>query len=329
MSNRAPSDWRPSCPPAMLRRRAELLQKIRRFFAEKEVLEVETPLLSHGTVTDPHLSVFATCYGGGASRQLFLQTSPEFAMKRLLAAGSGSIYQVCKAFRNDEAGRFHNPEFTLLEWYRVGFGLEELIEETGALLRALSEGVRPLAPPEHLSYREAFLAHAGIDPLEAGFGDFAGCAARHGLQEAAAICGTDRSIWLDLLFSHLVQPHLARDRFTFVRDFPAILPSLARFKPDDERLVERVEVFLDGMELGNGFFELNDPLEQERRFDRDIATRIDAGLPAPEKDRRLLDALKAGLPDCAGIALGVDRLLLGLHRLETIADVLAFPLARA
>jgi lysyl-tRNA synthetase class 2 len=114
-----------------------------------------------------------------------------------------------------------------------------------------------------------------------------------------------------------------------VRDFPAILPSLARFKPDDERLVERVEVFLDGMELGNGFFELDDPLEQERRFDRDIATRVEAGLPIPEKDRRLLDALKAGLPDCAGIALGIDRLLLGLHRLETIADVLAFPLARA
>ncbi|QXP87968.1 EF-P lysine aminoacylase EpmA [Methylococcus capsulatus] len=329
MSNRAPSDWRPSCPPAMLRRRAELLRKIRRFFAEREVLEVETPLLSHGTVTDPHLSVFSVGGGSDGSSRLFLQTSPEFAMKRLLAAGSGSIYQICKAFRRDESGRFHNPEFTLLEWYRVGFGLDELIEETDALLQILSENIRPLAASEHLSYRESFLRHAGIDPLDAGFADFAGCAASHGLQEAEAICGTDRSIWLDLLFSHLVQPHLGRGRFTFVRDFPAILPSLARFKPDDERLVERVEVFLDGLELGNGFFELCDPLEQEYRFERDIAARIDAGLPVPEKDRRLLDALKAGLPDCAGIALGIDRLLLGLHRLDAIADTLAFPLAKA
>jgi lysyl-tRNA synthetase class 2 len=313
----------------MLRRRAELLRKIRRFFAEREVLEVETPLLSHGTVTDPHLSVFSVGGGSDGSSRLFLQTSPEFAMKRLLAAGSGSIYQICKAFRRDESGRFHNPEFTLLEWYRVGFGLDELIEETDALLQVLSENIRPLAASEHLSYRESFLRHAGIDPLDAGFADFAGCAASHGLQEAEAICGTDRSIWLDLLFSHLVQPHLGRGRFTFVRDFPAILPSLARFKPDDERLVERVEVFLDGLELGNGFFELSDPLEQECRFDRDIAARIDAGLPVPEKDRRLLDALKAGLPDCAGIALGIDRLLLGLHRLDAIADTLAFPLAKA
>jgi lysyl-tRNA synthetase class 2 len=313
----------------MLRRRAELLRKIRRFFAEREVLEVETPLLSHGTVTDPHLSVFSVGGGSDGSSRLFLQTSPEFAMKRLLAAGSGSIYQICKAFRRDESGRFHNPEFTLLEWYRVGFGLDELIEETDALLQILSENIRPLAASEHLSYRESFLRHAGIDPLDAGFADFAGCAASHGLQEAEAICGTDRSIWLDLLFSHLVQPHLGRGRFTFVRDFPAILPSLARFKPDDERLVERVEVFLDGLELGNGFFELCDPLEQEYRFERDIAARIDAGLPVPEKDRRLLDALKAGLPDCAGIALGIDRLLLGLHRLDAIADTLAFPLAKA
>lgn len=313
----------------MLRRRAELLRKIRQFFAEREVLEVETPLLSHGTVTDPHLSVFSTAYGGDPSQRLYLQTSPEFAMKRLLAAGTGSIYQICKAFRNEEYGRFHNPEFTLLEWYRVGFGLDELIEETDALLRMVSQATRNLAPSEHTSYRGAFLTHAGLDPLDAGLEDFADCASRHGLQEAAEIGGADRAIWLDLLFSHLVQPRLGRNRFTFVRDFPAILPSLARFKSNDERLVERVEVFLDGMELGNGFFELNDPLEQERRFDRDIAARLDAGRPVPEKDGRLLEALQAGLPDCAGIAIGVDRLLLGLNRLEAIAETLAFPLATA
>lgn len=309
----------------MLRRRAELLRKIREFFAEREVLEVETPLFSHGTVTDPHLSAFSSCYGGNPEHPLYLQTSPEFAMKRLLAAGSGSIYQICKAFRNEEHGRYHNPEFTLLEWYRAGFGLDELIGETDALLGSLSEGIRPLTPSEQLDYRSAFLAHTGLDPLEASTEEFAGCAYRHGLPEAAEICGSDRPTWLDFLFSHRVQPHLGRDRFTFVRDFPAILPSLARLKPGDERLVERVEVFLDGMELGNGFFELADPQEQERRFDRDITARTAAGLPVPAKDFRLLDALEAGLPDCAGIAIGVDRLLLALHRQDSIAQTLAFP----
>lgn len=246
-------------------------------------------------------------------------------MKRLLAAGSGSIYQICKAFRNEELGRLHNPEFTLLEWYRVGFDLDGLIADTDALLQALSHDVRLLDPSEKTSYREAFLDYTGVDPIEAPWQEFVQCARKHGLPEAIDLCGKNRSLWLDFFFSHLVQPHLGAGRFTYVLDFPAVLPSLARTTPEDDRLVQRVEVFLDGLELGNGFFELTDPSQQEQRFDRDLAERSASGLSVPGKDQRLLAALTAGLPDCAGMALGVDRLLVALYGLESVGETLTFP----
>jgi lysyl-tRNA synthetase class 2 len=321
--------WRPACSLELLRRRAELLAGIRAYFAKHGVLEVETPLLSHATVTDPHLSVFTTSYKGREPVRLYLQTSPEFAMKRLLAAGSGSIYQICKAFRNEELGRLHSPEFTLLEWYRVGFDLDDLIADADALLQALSHGVRVLGPSEKTSYRQVFFDYTGIDPIEAPWQTFIRCAREHSLPEAVDICGENRSLWLDFFFSHLVQPHLGVGRFTYVMDFPAALPSLARNKPGDDNLVQRAEVFLDGLELGNGFFELTDAEEQERRFDRDLAERSASDLLVPGKDRRLLAALAAGLPDCAGMALGIDRLLVGLYGLESVGETLAFPFAIA
>ncbi len=326
------AEWRPSCSLAALKKRAALLAEIRRFFAARGVLEVETPLLCQAGVTDPNLRSFTTLLhrpGAAEGERLYLQTSPEFAMKRLLAAGSGSIYQICKAFRNEESGRYHNPEFTLLEWYRVGFDLVQLIDEIDELLREICAEDLRLEASERRSYRELFCEHIGADPLSASFKKLAECSKLQGLPEAEALCGDDRPLWLDLLFSHLVQPRLGRGRITFVYDFPACLPSLARKKPDDPLVVERVEIFLEGLELGNGFHELADAVDQEERFDRDLAVRRASGLPVPPKDQRFLAALGSGLPDCSGIALGLDRLLMILMRAEAIDDVLAFPTARA
>ncbi|MGX2039813.1 EF-P lysine aminoacylase EpmA [Methylocaldum sp. MU1018] len=325
-------EWRPGCPLAALKKRAELFAAIRRFFAARDVMEVETPLLCRAGVTDPNLHPFTTSLrrpGESGGDLLYLQTSPEFAMKRLLAAGSGSIYQICKAFRNEESGRYHNPEFTLLEWYRVGFTLARLIDEIDALLAEICRNDLRLGPSERFGYRDLFREHIGVDPLLASFEELAECSKSQELPEAEALCGEDRSLWLDLLFSHRIQPRLGRGRVAFVCDFPAFLPSLARKKPDDPLVVERVEIFLEGLELGNGFYELADAVEQEERFDRDLAVRAESGLPLPAKDERLLAALGSGLPDCAGIALGLDRLLMIMMRAGSIDDVLAFPTARA
>lgn len=325
--------WAPSCDPETLRARAKLLGEIRKFFAERGVLEVETPLLGRYTVTDPHLSPFETRFGSAdgkvGTETLFLQTSPEFAMKRMLASGSGSIFQICKAFRNEEVGRWHNPEFTLLEWYRVGFGLTELMDEVDALLAKLFGASVTLAESERLSYRSVFRQHVGVDPSDANWPDFDQCARRLGFPEASSLCGTSLATWLDFLFSHAVQPHLGRGRISFVHDFPSCLPSLARYKEGNPGAVERAEVFLHGTELANGFHELTDANEQERRFDADIASLRDRGSCIREKDPRLLAALRAGLPDCAGIALGIDRLLMLLTGATEIAEVLAFPFAEA
>jgi lysyl-tRNA synthetase class 2 len=324
--------WQPSCGLTALRARAAALAAVRRFFAERGVLEVETPLLCRAGGTDPNLHPFLTRFQlPGQTEEglpLYLQTSPEFAMKRLLAAGSGSIYQICKAFRNEEAGRFHNPEFTILEWYRVGFSLERLMDEIDDLLRSLFADRRQLGPSHRIAYRDAFREYAAVDPL-APLPELVRYARQQGLSEAEALCGENRPLWLDLLFSHLVQPHLGRGCLTFVFDYPACQPSLARPKPDDPRWVERVEVFMDGMELANGFRELTDPHEQERRFDADLAARRAQGLREPPKDRRLLAALEAGLPDCSGVALGLDRLLMLLAGAGAIDQVLAFPVEQA
>ncbi|QSA95464.1 EF-P lysine aminoacylase EpmA [Methylococcus sp. EFPC2] len=329
--NKADTDWRPTCDSTTLLARAALLRAVRRYFDERGVLEVETPLLCRATGTDPHLQPFATRFqlpGVSAGMTLHLQTSPEFAMKRLLAGGSGSIYQICKAFRNEESGRWHNPEFSLLEWYRVGYSLAQLMDEIDGLLGLLFSELN-LGTSIRIAYRDLFAEYAGIDPLNPDLAGLARCAERHGLPEAAALCGEDRSLWLDLLFSHIVQPAMEAGRLYFVRDYPAFLPSLARRKPDEPEVVERVEVFLNGVELGNGFHELADADEQERRFDEDLAQRRKLSLPEPEKDHRLLSALEAGLPDCSGVALGLDRILMLMTGRQHIAEVLAFPVARA
>lgn len=316
------SDWRPTAPPEVLRTRAEILATLRAFFAERGVLEVETPLLSAATVTDLHLHSLEVRLDGGRGRSLYLQTSPEFAMKRLLAASSGAIYQICKAFRDAEAGRRHNPEFTLLEWYRPGWDHHRLMDEIDELLTV----VLGTSAGERLSYREGFRRHAGLDPYHATERQLQDRAEVLGARAAA---GLSRDELLNLLLSLAVEPHLGRGRPTFLYDFPASQAALARIRHGNPPLAERFEVFVSGVELANGYHELADAGEQCRRFEADLAERRRRGLAEVAIDRRLVAALESGLPACAGVALGVDRLVMLATGATDIGDVIAFPIDRA
>ena len=307
--------------------------RLRRFFADKGVLEVETPLLSAAGTTDPQIHSFETRYqgpGAAQGRLLYLATSPEFAMKRLLAAGSGPIYQVCKAFRQGEAGRLHNPEFTLLEWYRPGFDHFRLMDEVEALVTELADGRLPDTAAERVSYAELFQHHLGLDPHTADSEALARCAAD--LPALAGMTGLDRDGWLDLLMSHVIQPRLGQGRLTFVYHYPASQAALARIHQsaaDVPAVAERFELFYRGVELANGFHELTDAAEQGARFKRDQTQRQVQGLPPRPVDQHLLAALDAGLPPCAGVALGLDRLLLVFNGLTQLPDIIAFPFERA
>lgn len=323
-------DWRPSCDLQQLRTRAQLLAAVRAFFLRKDVLEVETPLLCQATGTDPQLDFFSSRFHYPPSDPtLFLQTSPEFAMKRLLAADCGSIYQICKAFRNGESGRFHNPEFTILEWYRLDYRLPGLMAEVAELLSELLAPHIVLDITQSFSYQEIFLDKTGLDPLDFQVSSYADFALSENIPEAIEICGDDHALWLDFIFSHKVQPDLGRESICLVHGYPAIQSSLARINEENPLIADRFEVFVHGIELGNGFFELSDAGEQEQRFDREIIERREAGLPTVTKDRRFLAALTSGLPDCSGVAIGLDRLLMIVAGAETIDDILAFPVSRA
>lgn len=317
-------EWRPSAGLEVLRARAQMLAQVRAFFAAREVLEVETPALCNAGVTDPHLAnPVTTCLlpGDHEPRRLYLQTSPEYAMKRLLAAGSGAIYQIGKAFRGDEAGRYHNPEFTLVEWYRPGLDYADIMAETAALLEAVTGR---LAAVERVSYAEAFRRHAGVDPLRAPLQDIVDRASSAGIHiDDAERLGRDE--WLDLLLSHLVAPRLGRDGPAFLTEFPASQAALARVVPGEPPVAERFEVFIDGIEIANGFHELTDAAEQRRRFAEDNRRRDRAGLPRMPIDERLLAALQAGLPECSGVALGFDRLVMIALGLPTLRSAIAFP----
>lgn len=342
---RSEPGWRPTASLERLRRRAEILSRVRAFFALRGVLEVDTPLLSAATVTDLHLRALETTVTapGLGRRRAFLQTSPEYAMKRLLAAGSGPIYQMCKAFRDEEAGRRHNPEFTMLEWYRPGFDHHALMDEMDALLHEILD----TSPAERLSYAEAFSRHAGIDPHRATVEELRRAARDAGIEMVESEgWSPDRDDWLHLLGSHRVEPKLGfpagpdsaagpgsgKRRPTFLYDYPASQAALARIRPGAEgtpSVAERFEVYIEGVELANGFHELADAAEQRRRFEADRRARRLAGLPQPEADEHLLAALDAGLPDCAGVALGVDRLVMLATGAEHIDEVIPFPFERA
>ncbi len=317
------TDWRPTASLETLQRRATLLRQIREFFHHRGVLEVETPSLSHAANPDPHLQTLVV--GDGAA-PYYLNTSPEFAMKRLLAAGSGDIYQICHVFRQGEAGRRHNPEFTLLEWYRLGFDHWQLMAEVAELLQSLLGEDVVLAEPSYMAYAEAFIQHAGLDPLSASVADYQATARDFGLEGLEG--EEDPAILQDWLFSHRVQPQLGQGGLCFVHGYPAAQAALARLEPDNPALSRRFEVYYQGLELGNGFHELSDAEEQRRRFVQQNQRRRQQGQTELPLDESLLAALAAGLPDCAGVAIGLDRLLMVLLGKSHVAEVLSFDAAR-
>jgi len=320
--------WRPSTSPGMLRLRARLKGRVRAFFRRRHVLEVDTPILSEAAPTDPHIHSLSTRLSGAVGRR-FLQTSPEFPMKRLLAAGVGDCWQLARVFRDGERGSLHAPEFDLLEWYRTGFDHHRLMDEVEALLRFAAADQCRVARAERVSYRAAFLRHADLDPLEADADDLAACARRHGLGDVPGLTTDDRDGWLDVLLTGRVLPALPAEQPVFIHAWPASQAALARLEPKDPRVARRFELYWRGIELANGFHELADADEQRRRFDADLARRRSAGLDEPPVDERLLAALADGLPECAGVALGFDRLCLCIAGLDDLDDVLAFPPERA
>jgi lysyl-tRNA synthetase class 2 len=329
-------DWRPSASPARLRQRAALLQRAREFFAARAVTEVDTPLVVNAPVSDVHIhsatvQLSADCAASGAAPPLYLQTSPEYAMKRLLAAGSGDIYQISHVVRGFECGRLHNPEFTLIEWYRVGFSLAQLMDEVEILVRALLGASAPAAS-ERISYREAFGRELGLDPLTAPETALAQAARPLALGGAGAtdatVGGMSRDDWLELLMGAIVGPRLGSGALTFVHSYPASQAALARLEPADPRVAQRFELYCAGIELANGFHELASAAEQRTRFEADNVRRERLGLPLFPLDERLLAALTR-LPDCAGVALGFDRTLMLAVGAAHIEEVLPFPTARA
>ena len=308
--------WRPGASLHALAERARMLQRIRAFFMARGVLEVETPLLSKAGNTDPSIASLEVCDGG------WLHTSPEFAMKRLLAAGSGDIYQICKVFRGGESGRFHNPEFTLLEWYRLGFDDRRLADEVVALIGEVAARRLDVVS---VSYRSLFLDALGIDPLRAGMDELQALARGRGIAPDGDM---PRDDWLDLLLSHVVTPSFPADRLTVATDYPASQAALARLNADGETAA-RFEIYWGAVELANGYFELTDPVEQRRRVDAEQSARRRRGLPPIRADERFLQAIDHGLPDCAGVALGLDRLLMKVIGVEHIDEVIAFDAGRA
>jgi len=306
--------------------RTKLFSLVRTFFAERGVLEVETPMLSEAGNTEPNIESFSTMFGGhvaAGSRERWLRTSPEHALKRLVASGIGDCYELGRVFRNGEAGRRHNPEFAMLEWYRVGFDHRRLMRETAALVLATLASKGWSADVVETSYRDLF-SGLGIDPLVAPIDALRAPLAEFAIDPA----GLSRDDWLDLLITHRIQPAFPKDRITVVYDFPASQCALAKIRDGDPPVAERFELFLGTYELANGYHELTDASEQRLRFENDNARRRARGQREVPIDARFLDALPS-MPACAGVALGIERLLMVLADTDDIADVIAFPFADA
>jgi elongation factor P--(R)-beta-lysine ligase len=324
MNGSAP--WQPSASLQTLRLRAQLLRAVRAFFDARGVLEVDTPALVRHAVTDRHIQS-ARVQLPGHLAPLYLHTSPEYAMKRLLAAGSGDIYQLAHVFRGEEASPLHNAEFMLLEWYRCGYSLPELMAEVAELVGAL---LAPASPPgiETLRYADAFARYLGLDPLGTADASLRDAAIARGLTARLALAATREEL-LDWFMAVLIGPRLGQSTLCFLHHYPAAQAALARLDPLDARVALRFELYHRGIELANGFEELAEPVELRARFERDRGARAAAGLAAPQIDEALLAALAAGLPAVSGVALGVDRLLMLRAGVAHIDAVLPFPLARA
>jgi elongation factor P--(R)-beta-lysine ligase len=325
-----PTDWRPTASREMLQLRAGLLARARAFFAARHVLEVDTPIVVNAPVTDVHIHSARVMLEAAAPAEAlrapyFLHSSPEYAMKRLLAAGVGDIYQICHVVRALERGRLHNAEFTLIEWYRLGYSLDALMSEVEALVRELLGAPAASRASARVSYREAFLQTLALDPFTAPIAKLEERARQAGFDGVA----TDRDELLELLMGTVIGPRLGQGGLTFVHGYPASQAALARLDPDDSRAAQRFELYCDGIELANGFHELTSAREQRNRFERDIEERRRLGLPEAAVDEHLLAALEAGLPDCCGVALGFDRTVMLAADAERIDAVLPFPIERA
>ncbi len=328
MSEHAPL-WKPSATLATLRTRARLNRLLREFFETRGVLEVETPILSAHATVDRHIESFSTAFHGPAHAGpglRWLRTSPEFAMKRLLAAGYGDCYELGRVFRNGEAGTRHNPEFTLLEWYRVGFSLDTLMSEVADLIQAALAMVGQTCTVRRITYAELFQQGLGIDPHRASIDQLITAAGDLHIDPK----GLTRDDWLDLLITHRLQPQFKPDELLLLHDYPATQAALAQLRVvDGVQIAERFEAYLGPIELANGYHELLDPDEQERRFKAEQQARSQAGRAVPPFDAHLVEALRAGMPACSGVALGVDRLLARLTVAPTIGASIAFADRRA
>lgn len=312
--------WQPSASIELLHKRADFLARIRQFFTTRSYLEVETPVMARYGVTDVYLTNIKASF---RNQSYNLQTSPEYHMKRLLAAGSGPIFQLARVFRDDELGRWHNPEFTLLEWYQLGVDHHGLMVEMDELLQALIGS----APMVRKTYQAAFLEACDVNPLAASISELQNVLTRFDLAHVLAVDEQDRDQYLFLLMSHVVEPYLGRiDAPVAVYDFPLSQASLARVK---DGVAERFEVYYRGVELANGFHELTDVDAQAERFARDQEIRAAQGLNVVEADRFLLQALDYGLPSCSGVAMGVDRLLALALGMPAISNVISFDFSRA
>ena len=311
----------------MLRLRDALLRKTRAFFHDRGFIEVETPLLSSDVVVDLHLEPFSVDVPCGPRewRRRWLQTSPEFAMKRLMAAGGEAIFQITHAFRQEEQGRLHNPEFTLVEWYRRGDGLSAGMQ----LLSDLGEALLDRGPAVRVTYQEAFARHVGVDPHTATISALTDAAGRHGVAAPASLTDDDRDAWLDLLLVEVIERHLGGDRPAILYDYPTSQAALARVRPGAPPVAERFELYVDGMELANGYHELLDAdvLAQRNRLNNQARQAV--GKPVLPEQSRLLQAMRAGLPDCTGVALGFDRVVMLAGGAKTLDAVLTFPFDRA
>jgi len=314
--------WKPAAPIATLEVRAAMLRAAREYFAATRALEVETPTLSSAAVTDVHL---ASVEARAIAQRRYLHTSPEYAMKRLLAAGCGDIWQICRVYRDGESGRWHNPEFTLIEWYRLGIDHHALMSDVERLIGAMLPATRHIDRCERLTYREAVQLHAGIDPLDDSVPVLVARLESAGIEVPLSV-RDDRDACLDLIVSTLVGPQLGHDRLTFVYDYPSSQAALAQTRGP---VASRFEAYLDGIELANGFHELGNATEQRARFEQDLASRARRGLSPMPVDENFLAALKYGLPECSGVALGFDRLVMCAVGARHIDEVIAFPFERA
>ena len=324
-------NWQPSMSWENAQKRAAVIATVREFFNVRNVLEVETPALSQGTVTDVYLDALTCEYNFLAessideSDTLYLQTSPEYHMKRLLASGYGCIYQIAKAYRHEEFGRYHNPEFTMLEWYRIGFNQFDLMSEVVELLKSVLACNEPLLT----SYQDIFIKTVAIDPLTATFNELCELLTQHEKSADWLIESGDTDQLLQFIFTEIIEPTIGINEPQFIYNFPVAQASLAKISEDDSRVAERFECYYQGIELANGFNELTDANEQLKRFQEDNSKRQAQGLPERPIDKRFIAALSHGLPQCSGVALGIDRLVMLAIDAKSISEVQSFRMDRS